>query len=307
MRITFDGVTDHDGMYAGYRRLASNQKFVPPYVWTGKIRLHEVMDPPIFGFGWRAGQQATYDPKLNWHPMYASNDRNIVCGFGTRANPTHPGVSAEMRDIRPEQPYGVRTGYVQRVRHNLPYDPCDGQWHTFRWEVNSTAEYKLYWDGILVLDVIEKVPTTIDYGVPVSVGLRLDFLDVDFAENEVTQVATIHNGARYDTYMMDPVRILDTRNTQERLQARKATRLNLLGTVPDDATFAIVNVVAVNPDYDGFLTLYEGGSVPGVSTLNYQAFRDTSGLCYVPVRGGNMAAYANTNVDLVIDLLGYLK
>lgn len=197
------GVVNHTGMYAGYRRLSSKQKVAPPFIWEGRVRLNEVMNPPVFGFGWREGQTATYQPKLNFHPLYPSNNRNIVCGPGNvQGDPKVVGISAEMRDVRPERPYGVRTGYEQRYRIPLPSTPVDGQWHRFRWHVASQGEYLLYWDDLLVCHVIEKAPYTIDPG-PVSVGLRLDFLDIDLGSMTLTtkgNEVTVFDHSRYDWY-----------------------------------------------------------------------------------------------------------
>lgn len=173
------GVVNHTGMYAGYRRLQSVQKVRPPFTWHGTIRLNDVKNPPVFTEGWHAGETATYQPKLNFHPLYPSNNRNVVLGPGNvQGDPKVVGISAEMRDVRPERPYGVRTGYEQRYRIPLPSTPVDGEWHRFKWVVPSYGEYMLYWDDLLVCHVIEKAPYTIDPG-PVSVALRLDFLDVD--------------------------------------------------------------------------------------------------------------------------------
>lgn len=187
MTPTWNAPLDYKGIYANYRRLASNEKFTPPFVWSGRVKLNDVMYPGVFGWGWREGETVSYQPKLNFHPMYQGNERNVVLGPGNPVNPLVVGISAECRDLRPERPYGVRTGYVSRFREDLPSNPIgDGKWHHFLWQVDSWAKYSLYWDGKLVCAVEEKEPSTIDHR-PVPIGLRLDFLDVEFDDMKVVE------------------------------------------------------------------------------------------------------------------------
>jgi len=192
------GPTRYDGINANYWRLASEQTATPPFTFHGTIRLNAVMDPPVFGpDSWKHGQTASYSPGLNWHPLYPSNSHNIVVGVG-RVRDTQPekvGISAEIDNV-----YGVRTGYEYRVRHDLPTNPIDSQWHAFRWEVESNSHYRLYWDGLMVCDVQELEPATIPPG-PVPVGLRLDFCDVDLGSMYLEEGAAMYpNG--YGTQMV---------------------------------------------------------------------------------------------------------
>lgn len=180
-RPTFQGnpPLSYRGMWPNYRRLSTVEKFTPPFVWEGRVQVNEVMEPAVFGNGWRKGQAVWYQPTLAFHPLYASNNRNIVVTLCNPMNPTAVGISAEMRDVRPERPYGSRSGYEFRVRNPLKSDPIgDGQLHWFRWEVYEWAHYALFWDCELVADICERKPSTILGTGPVSLGLRLDFLDV---------------------------------------------------------------------------------------------------------------------------------
>ena len=303
--ITWDGPSSWDGVNASYWRLKSDQKVIPPYTFSGKVRLHEIMNPPVFDRGPAQGQTAWYRPALNFHPLYPSNERNIVMGIGARDRPEWVGISAEMRDVRPDTPYGVRTGYERKVR-NPVVDPMDGQWHSFRCEVLSTSHYQLWWDDELIADVIEKEPATIDYG-PISVGLRLDFCHIDLADMKVTQNMTVHQGTPRQVFDIEPVRILDTRETGARLKERTPTLLLTTGRPPAEASAVLTSLVAVNPSKDGFLTLWDGGPLPGTSNLNFQKGKNTTGFAIVPIsKDGNIFAYASSPTDLVIDMMGYL-
>lgn len=189
MTPSWNATPHHDGMYANYRRLHTLQTYTPPFTFSGRVRLNDVMDPGVFGWGWKQGQAVTYRPSLVFHPMYVSNDHNVLISIGSRANPTACGISAELRSERPQQPYGVRTGYEQRIRNPIE-DPMDQTFHRFAVVVHSHAHYQLRFDSVTVADVIEKEPATIPPG-PVAIGMRLDFLSVDFAGLTVDMVGTL--------------------------------------------------------------------------------------------------------------------
>jgi hypothetical protein len=262
------------------------------------------MDPPVFASN---GKTATYQPKLNFHPLYPSNERNIVMGPANPQNPTVVGISAEMRDLRPDSPYGVRTGYTKRVRTPLAVNPIGTGWHTFRWEVLSHYEYQLYWDGVLVADVVEKLPSTIDPG-PVPIGLRLDFLDVEFKNQRVDEhmpVPKIVVGQSSDIFIVPQTRILDTRQGAQ-IKARVNTQLPITGVPPAGATSMILNAIAVNPEADGYFTLYSAVK-PQTSSINYRKGSATSNFVIVPVNSNReLRVYSSASTDIVLDLVGYM-
>jgi len=301
------GPTSFDGINAGYWRLTSAERVTPPYTFSGRVRLNAVMDPPVFGYGWQQGVTAPYDPGLNWHPLYPSNSRNVGIGIGRRNKPTRVSCWAEMRDVRPDDPYGSRSGYEYRDLETIP-DPMDGDWHQFRCEVFTAAHYALHWDGRMVADIMENDPPTIDPGYH-SVGLRLDFCDIDLADMKVTQHMTTHTGQAADPFMLPAaVRVLDTRESNERLPHKRNVPLSLTGSPPAGATAAIVSLVAVNPHADGYLCLWAGGRRPGTSNVNYRKGENQSGFAIVPIGpNGEMWAYTSAGADLVLDLIGYTR
>lgn len=165
-------------------RFFSEETFKPPYVWTGRYRVVERLDN-----GWPRwdGKPVTYDHSLVFHPMTmpdqpgSSNWNNIVLSMyreGTVAGGIG-GISAEIHV--PGSPrgsvYGARSGYLSRVRQ--PFGRMDNRWHDFRVEVDSTAAYRLIVDGVVLLDVLEKQPTSM-FGDEFAVGLRLDGFDIEF-------------------------------------------------------------------------------------------------------------------------------
>ena len=294
--VTWDGPDSFSGVRSTYWRLKSDQKLTPPYSFTGKMRLHEVMDPPIFGSGWREGQIATYNPGINFHVMYPSNDRNIVIGIGRRSNPEHVAVSAEMRDVRPERPYGVRTGYEIKKVSNIS-DPMDGKWHSFRCEVISFSHYQLWWDGSLVADVVEKSPVTIDNGF-CSVGLRLDFCHIEMAEMKVMQHLNSVVEKNFEVVVSSPFRVYDSRDVSR----HKAGETRKIKVVFSDAAF--VNIVAVAPEDDGYLTVWGGGPRPNSSHVNFSKGTDIANGVWVPVMSdGCVNVYTHKGCHVVLDVL----
>lgn len=165
-------------------RFFSEEQYRPPYVWTGRFRIHERL-----ANGWPRwdGKPVTYDHSLVFHPATmpdapgSSNWNNLVFTMykeATVANGGIGGISAELHDPAVgDSVYGARTGYVSRARQ--PYPAMDNDWHDFTVEVDSPAEYRLIVDGVTLLDVVEKEPTSMQ-GDRFAVGLRVDAFDIEF-------------------------------------------------------------------------------------------------------------------------------
>jgi hypothetical protein len=189
LRTGYGGVPGNVNTYLRYE---SEETYQVPFTWSGRIKTSKNYGPDArFLF---TNEEVWYDPKLVFHPQYgteatvaAGNDENVLFGL----DDGRTSVSAELRAERPERPYGIRTGYESRkVVH--PGVVFDGAWHDFRVEVLSHGHYKLWWDGQLLADVVEREPFTIQTG-RVRVGLRLDFLDVTLTDLAVKE----HNRTGY--------------------------------------------------------------------------------------------------------------
>jgi hypothetical protein len=102
---------------------------------------------------------------------------------------------------------------------------------------------------------------------------------------------------------VDPIRIVDTRNTQ-RLAAGQSLPLAVDAT----ATAAIVNLTAVEPAAAGFLTLYPCGSaVPTVSNLNFVAGAIVANRGLASTGGaGQFCVFSSADTDVVVDIEGYI-
>lgn len=108
---------------------------------------------------------------------------------------------------------------------------------------------------------------------------------------------------------LEPVRVLDTRNGARPI-ANSSTVLNVAGVngVPANATSAILNVTAYQPDGEGYVTVHPWGTgLPNTSNVNMQDRRAiVPNLVTTKVGlGGNVVLYTSVGVDLIVDVFGY--
>lgn len=97
-----------------------------------------------------------------------------------------------------------------------------------------------------------------------------------------------------------PTRLVDTRPSGA---IRPGQQLEV---VIGDAIGAVVNVAAVRPTGDGFVTVFPCGErPPTASNLNHRAGVNTANLVFVrPGSGGAVCITASTTTDLIVDLAG---
>ncbi|MEO6156886.1 MAG: hypothetical protein ABIQ39_04565, partial [Ilumatobacteraceae bacterium] len=107
-----------------------------------------------------------------------------------------------------------------------------------------------------------------------------------------------------------PNRVVDTRVNlgTSKLIGGSPRRIQITGVggVPAGATAALVNVTATGAGAPGFLTLWNCGVRPDVSTLNFLAGETVPNSASVPLDStGGLCAYAWSTTDMVIDVTGY--
>ena len=116
-----------------------------------------------------------------------------------------------------------------------------------------------------------------------------------------------------------PTRLLDTRDSTGGIGGRftSGDRRDLKvapaagGAVPKDATAVVLNVTAVNPTSNGYVTVWPTGDpVPLASSLNTQPGQTRPNLVVAKVGDGgkvSLTTYGDGNgtVDLVADVVGY--
>lgn len=108
-----------------------------------------------------------------------------------------------------------------------------------------------------------------------------------------------------------PRRLLDTRTTGTPLTGAAAVAevpVAGVGDVPADATTAVVNVTAVRPDGDTYLTAWPTGTTrPGTSFVNVRRGTVVANLAVVGIgRDGAVSiAPGGSTIHIVVDLLGW--
>lgn len=117
-----------------------------------------------------------------------------------------------------------------------------------------------------------------------------------------------------DFYPMSPFRALDTRKPGFAvLQPGETRNLKVtgVGDVPSSGVSGVVvNVTAVGPSEDSFLTVWpEGISKPPVSNLNYVKGQTVANLVMVKVSGGGYISLQNNKgtTHVLVDITGYFS
>jgi hypothetical protein len=120
---------------------------------------------------------------------------------------------------------------------------------------------------------------------------------------------------------INPVRVLETRpgnytndgryNGIGRLAPGSITQLDLANRlgIPNDVSAVSLNIIAITPQADGYLTVFpcDGGGVPNTSTVAYRAGKIISNATIAKVVGGKVCIYTLSAVDVVVDLSGAFK
>ena len=144
-----------------------------------------------------------------------------------------------------------------------------------------------------------------DVAAAATVGLGAGQLCVysSTATDVVVDLQALLGATGGTTSAVDPLRIVDTRNTQRIGQGQSLTvQLDR----PSQA--AIVNLTAVDPAGNGFLTLYPcGATLPTASNLNVRAGSTIANRALVSTGGtSQFCLYSSVDTDAVIDVEGYV-
>jgi hypothetical protein len=122
--------------------------------------------------------------------------------------------------------------------------------------------------------------------------------------------------------MITPCRIVDTRNAGGRMGSGEVRSFSSSGTsfasqggadgdcaMPADASAVVLNVVAVGPDGDGFVTVYPYGLTrPNASSLNYHRNQIVANEIIARQALGqphDFSVYTHVATDVVMDVVGY--
>jgi hypothetical protein len=146
--------------------------------------------------------------------------------------------------------------------------------------------------------------------VPVSADLRVHLYNHAGTTHLVADLAGVYAPGA-DTWFntVSPQRVLDTRTTGEPFFAFTGRTIDVSGLVPPDAESVVLNVTAVRPEQDTFLTVFPDiFHEPATSSVNAMRGAVTPNLVTVQLMR-NAETFAVTNhagtTDVIIDLVGY--
>jgi len=117
-------------------------------------------------------------------------------------------------------------------------------------------------------------------------------------------------------FAVAPARALDTRTNGSRLAAGGTeTELTLQGQtvggllIPADVTSVALNVTAVNPSIEGYVTAYPSGVArPNATNLTYKAGKNVPNAVTARVgTGGKVRFFSSASTDLIVDVVGYYR
>ncbi len=149
---------------------------------------------------------------------------------------------------------------------------------------------------------------TIANGAIVKLGTGGEICVYTIAESHIIVDVSGYFGDRSDYFPVGPSRRLDTRSSSP-IGSQKTLCYAITGRngVPSNATAVAINIVAVGPKGNGFLTVYPSGvKRPEASSLNYAAGETiANGAIVKPGSNGEICVYSFAETDLIIDVNGY--
>ncbi len=114
---------------------------------------------------------------------------------------------------------------------------------------------------------------------------------------------------------ISPDRYLDTRNAARARNPRVGRigpgtfgmQVAGIGPVPGNARAVLLNVTAVDPNANGFVTVHPCGAAPWVSNVNFKTGQIVANLAVAGLDGSGQVCFtANVATHLVVDVVGWL-
>lgn len=151
--------------------------------------------------------------------------------------------------------------------------------------------------------------------VPVGAGGQISLYNQNGSADVVVDVdgffstGTLTGGNPSLFTAIDPVRVLDTRQTGTALGAGQAVLVQIagLGGIPANAIAVAANVTVANTTAASYLTVYPGGIRPVASDVNWTTGQVVPNLTVATLSGsGAITIYNNAgNTDVIVDAFGY--
>jgi len=170
---------------------------------------------------------------------------------------------------------------------------------------------------------LEKSPVTLDGGTFVGGELANVDGELYYTAGAPGNLAFGFLYSEYTATQVVPIvpqRVLDTRSTTGRalivdtagrldalgrLDSGKTIEVDLLG-LASEATAAFVNVTAVLSPFAGYLTVFGGGTLPGVSSLNFTINQVVANFAVTAVSGNDtVSIYASRATHVLLDVFAF--
>jgi len=164
------------GAYGWGNRFHSVKPVSPPYSFSGRLRVTELLPKCGDAVDRYRCHTATWRPGITFYAAWVDDDNNVAIGVGLDRTLINAFKEVDHR-------YGGVDGLFRPHWVDVGRPVVElGRWHTFRVESPACGRYRLWWDGALVIDTQDPNPR---WCVDVQVGIRADFHDVTYQDLEV--------------------------------------------------------------------------------------------------------------------------
>ncbi|BAN02464.1 hypothetical protein YM304_21500 [Ilumatobacter coccineus YM16-304] len=252
------------------------------------------------------------DPGTEWTVDITGSPVTVADGVpSTPANVTNTHDPAEGEGPTPDAP------------PTFPATPDDISVVTEPGASSATVEYPLPEAADDDTETLPTVVCTPASGTEFPVGDNtVTCTATDSADQTAETTFTISVSPYSDLIAVDPARFLDTRGTGSNVTidgiaqgegpVPAGTSITIpvaeRGDVTADAVGAMVNIAAINPSGNGYVTLYPcTDEVPTAASLNFEAGVSISNATFVELSDdGDVCAFASNTTGLALDVVGYM-
>jgi uncharacterized repeat protein (TIGR01451 family) len=288
--VTFEPSTD--GAAAGSLSIVSDAVGSPHSVaLSGSGYVPDAITPIVPGRYWDTRNELTFDTLFR-------NTGRLTGGTSLEVQITGRGdipdgakaVIANLTAISPSSP-GFATMYpctdsVPTASH-VNYFAAD--------VVANSSIVPLNGDGALCVFTL----ATSDFALDISGFLAADSPLIGIAPARYLETRSVPGFTTFDGVSQGTGRVSAGQTIEVPIAGR--------GSVPDSAVAALVNVTAVNPAADGFLTVFPCGTRPDTSTVNYFAAQFVpNGAVAELSDDGDVCIYSLATTDILLDVSGYV-
>lgn len=271
------------GAWPIYHRHVSNEVFVPPFTFSGRIFVRERLEKV-----WIESEQRapTWDWGFCFFPIHVNNDNNLVARFWN---------SVQRLTLSQEENHK----YTPVDRFLFVSTPATNIWHDFSFDVKSYSNYSLFFDGKL-LKTWSFPEISQNLLKPVNVGFRCDFFDVEFDQISVSEQRT---AKMYEP--VNPRRLVDLRPNRP----KAGSVINVKTQAPSGSVAAHVNITVVDSVGPGYVTAWPHGLMPEASVLNaFQAGQTVANAVNVPLTStGEFKLFTSAGDLLIVDVMGFYR